>query len=194
MVKINVNTNMGTAGLPGLQAIKTDLLVLTKLAGMELGPGPRAVDTALGGLLTQRMQERRFRGDCLEHILIDLQEEGYTDVPQRYILLVGLGSPARFCSHGTCKVFRLVLDKAVELGVDKVTIPFPPKRVTGPGLNLKGTAALLKRVVVNRFGADGEQAGDGVIDTVEIVSTPQARRYIQSGLRSRAYQADDCCD
>lgn len=178
MAKISILPTMGRTGSLEIPEIRTDLLMLTKLAGMPLGPAPSAVDRALDGLILRKMKDADFTGEQGQHLLVDLSRSSRS--PQRSILLVGLGSPQKFNGKVVCQVFRLLIDKALEQGVSHVVIPFAPNRMTVGSLNLKGTAHILREVVDERLS--GRKGARASLKEIQVLCTPQARKHIQDGL------------
>ncbi|HEY9870895.1 MAG TPA: M17 family peptidase N-terminal domain-containing protein [Candidatus Obscuribacterales bacterium] len=190
MANITVNPIMGVGSGPQVAETRTDLLMLTKLEGMPLGPTPTAVDRALGGLISREAKRSGFTGELGQQLLVEIDPQSHPQCPQRYILLVGLGSPQKFCGKVACQVFRLVIDKALELGVEHVTIPFAPNRMTVSSLNLKGTAHILREVVDEKLsGRKGRQS----LKEIQLLCTPQARKHIQDGLDIPARHKRVCC-
>ncbi len=170
-----------------LDQVETDMLLLTRLENLALGPGPQAVDNALEGLISRKMSSKKFSGALGQHLLFDLDPRKFGERPQRFILLVGVGSPRKFCGRAACQIFRLVVDKALETGVEEVTIPFAPNRITDGALNLKGTAHILNGVL-----SDNQTRLDSSpLRRVQVLCTPQARKHVEHGLLSKAVR--DCC-
>jgi len=191
MAKIIVLPTMGKSGSLEVPEIRTDLLMLTKLAGMPLGPTPSAVDRALDGLIGRKMKDAEFTGEQGQHLLVDLNGGSHSARPQRAILLVGLGSAQKFCGKVACQVFRLVIDQAVEQGITQVTIPFAPNRMTVSSLNLKGTAHILREVVDERLS--GRKGARASLKEIQVLCTPQARKHIQEGLDIPSRHKSVCC-
>jgi hypothetical protein len=188
--KFVVSPSMGVAGAPGVEELRTDMLLLTRLAGLPLGPGPRAVDEALNGLISQKMKTMRFKGDLGQYILFDLDPRVHGDRLQRYVLLAGIGSTSKFNARAACQVFGLVLDKALEEGVSRLTIPIARNRMTVGNLNLKGMAHILKEVVDDKRSRVTRPA----LREIELFCTPQARKFIEEGLSIPSRQNRECCD
>ncbi len=187
--KFTIDARMGTSASPGVEDIRTDLLLLTKPAGTTLGPGPQVLDNRLGGLLSRKVKQHRFGGRLGQRIHLDLKPEIH-DNPQRHVLLVGLGSSEQFDCKAACKVFAQLIDKALELGVEHVTIPFPANRMTGSSLNLKGTAHLLREIVERKLA---ELDGEPKLKEIVIFCTPQAKQHVQKGLRAPVRHASQSC-
>lgn len=181
---------VGAGGSLGLAEIRTDMLMLTKFTGMSLFSGFVAVDSALKGLVSREMKQASFKGELGESLVIKVDPEVYPTYPQRYILLVGLGSSQSFGPQVACKVFQIMVDQATALGVESVTVPVVPNRMTGATLNLKGTAHLLSEVVEQ---AKSLAVVDMGLREVSVACTPQARRYIDDGLAIPSRHNRTCC-
>jgi hypothetical protein len=187
--KFTILAKMGVAGGPAVAELPTDLLLLTKVAGMALGPGPQSVDESLKGLISRKVDQRKFRGELAKSICFDLDSEP-ADRKQKHVLLVGIGSSQSFDREAACKVFGELIDQALRLGVEHVTVPFPANRTTGPTLNLKGTAHILKEVTEEKCRKLEEPP---VLKEIVIFCTPQAKSHIQAGLRAPLRSKGSCC-
>jgi len=188
--KFTILAKMGKTTSPGVAELPTDLLLLTKVAGLDLGPGPQSVDLSLQGLISRKINQRKFRGDLAKSIRFDLDPQVFKDSPQRHVLLVGIGSTQKFDRAAACKVFGELIDEALKLGVEHVTIPFPANRTTGPKLNLKGTAHILKEVVEEKFASLDDSVA---LKEIVIYCTPQARTHIKAGLEAPVRTKGSCC-
>jgi hypothetical protein len=187
---IKVTPVIGSARFEGVQSVKTDLLLLPRLAGVTVN-GPitdlEALDDRLKGLITRKARSARFKGELGQSLLLNLDPRVFGDQPQRYVLLAGIGTYDKFNARAACQVFQLLVDKALELGLTQVTIPFPPKRMTG--LNYKGTAHILKEVVEDRL----DRVSAPSLEVVEVLCSPQARKHIEEGLHIPSRHQRDCC-
>jgi hypothetical protein len=188
--KFTILAKMGKKSSPRVAELPTDLLLLTKVEGMALGPGPQSVDDSLKGLISRKIDQRKFRGDLARSIRFDLNPALHKDSRQRHVLLVGIGSSHKFDREAACKVFGELIDQALRLGVEHVTIPFPANRTTGPTLNLKGTAHILKEVVEEKVARLSEP---GKLKEIVIYCTPQAATHIEAGLRAPVRAKGSCC-
>lgn len=189
--KFTILAKMGKTSSSGVAELPTDLLLLTKVAGLDLGPGPQSVDASLQGLISRKIEQRKFRGDLAKSIRFDLDPQVHKESPQRHVLLVGIGSSQRFDRAAACKVFGELIDQALKLGIEHVTIPFPSNRTTGPKLNLKGTAHILKEVVEEKFEAlEGRKVA---LKEIVIYCTPQAKSHIEAGLRAPVRAKGSSC-
>jgi hypothetical protein len=189
--QIKVTPCIGSARFEGVQSISTDLLLLPRLAGITLNAGPQAdadaFDVRLNGLIARKSKSARFKGELGQYLLLNLDPRVFGDQPQRYLLLAGIGSYDKFNARAACQVFQLLVDQALELGVARVTIPFPPKRMTG--LNYKGTAHILKEVLEDRLA----RVSTSNLEEVQVLCSPQARKHIEEGLHIPSRHQRDCC-
>jgi len=173
----------------GLEAVNTDLLMLTKMSGMGLGPGPQAVDQRLAGRLSEKMRQRKFKGDLGEHLSLRLGDEN----PARNVLLFGLGTPGKLDYCGLREVIQQAVVKAVTMGCTRMTVEVPKDRLLATKLNLTGTAHAVKEFVTEKLAEIG--AGRQGTLEVELVCTPQAARFLRKGLSIQHRGSKrKCCD
>ncbi|HEY9777866.1 MAG TPA: M17 family peptidase N-terminal domain-containing protein [Planktothrix sp.] len=186
--KFLVNPALKTGSLEGVEAVSTDLLMLAKLSGMGLGPGPQAVDQRLAGRLSEKMRQRKFQGNLGEHLTLKIGP----DAPARNVLLVGLGSPGKLDYRGWKEVIQLAVDRAVTMGCSRLTLEIPKDRLTAASMNLTGTAHAIKEFVTTKL-AELTANRQGILE-VELVCTPQAARYLKKGLsiQQRAKRSQSC--
>lgn len=177
------NPTMGSKNDPGIENLKTDLLVLTQTSGSKMSEGMQRLDSSLGRALSKALMQNDFHGHTGESVLID---SGKLGGQQNYILVIGLGSYAEFNGRTVCAFMRKVLEVSKELGVEKITIPVFPNRQTEGQINLAGTAATL--VCRVRMFADELPK----LKEVELFCTPQARRHLQDGLFCRTPRCMVC--
>ena len=168
----------------GVEAIRTDMLLLTKIDGMGLGAGPRAVDQMLGGQISTRMKEREFRGRLGENLLLRLDDDS---IPQNHVLVIGLGQASGFDPCALAKVVETAVAKAVARKCTRLSIPVAAHRMTALNLNLRGTAHIIRKVAEAKLA---EIEGAGTLE-IELVCTSQAKRHIEAGLACR--KAVVCC-
>jgi hypothetical protein len=170
----------------GLQEHETEMLMLTKLVGIPLGAGPKAIDEVTNGLLTQRMEAVGFRGELDELLSIQLGAEHR----QKNILLVGLGKPTRFDQCTLASVAEAAVAQAIKDGCHRLSVPVVAHRLTALNLNLKGTAFIVRQAaerVLSTIESDETF-------TVEFICTPQAKRHIDEGLTIQCRrQRAACC-
>jgi len=171
--------------------LRTDLLLLTAMSHMGLGSFAATLDRSLNGLLSKKIADSGFSGKLGEHLLIDLKNLGHKRQSPSYILLVGLGHPADFSLRTACGLFRLSLDRAAELGVRRLTIPFLTHRLTAERMNLRGTAAVLRCRVQERLSKPHQL---GALEEIEILCSPQAKRHVQQGLDIAGPLHSPCSD
>lgn len=167
-----VLTTMFGRNSESIEQLSTDLLVIDQHEHMRLGGGPRDIDTMLGGALSAAIEQHRFAGELGDHIVIAQPSPRIKN-----ILVVGLGRSGQFRRQTLCGFLRLVIETAKKLGVRRVTLPMFPGRLDE--ISVSGTLAVLKcRVAQYASQADGL----GGLKEIEILSTPQARRWLVEGL------------
>lgn len=152
--------------------IQTDMLLIGKFAGMALSGG--AHNILLSSSLSD--DEPDFTGDEGEFKVVDAP----ADSPQKKILFFGLGRAQKFGSHILRQLARTLVAQALEHGSGKVTIPVLPNRLTRGNITLSTTAHIIACIVRSETAAI---EGDKSL-VVEFACTPQARRYIQAGIRA----------
>lgn len=185
--EITISPILGASGSMG--DVRTDMLVLTQLAGIPI-QAPSTLDESVRRLISRKAAGARFKGELGQYVLIDLDPRHYPASTQRYILLVGVGAPNKFDSKTACTVFQVVVEQALKLGIEQVTIPFTSNRLTAANLNMRGTAHLLKEVVETTIA---QLTREPELDEVQIVCTPQARKHIAQGLRIPVRHTRTCC-
>lgn len=168
-----------------------ELVVITVMAGMQLNPLGRSLDASVDGAITKEMECHSFTGYLGQKLLVDLVEKGYPAASHRYVLIVGLGDFWAFDHRTACALFRLALDSAVELGVERLILPIVPHRSTEQSLNLLGTAAIMRCRIEERWLA---HAGLKNLKTVEILCAPQARKHLEEGLAIKGPRCLPCTD
>lgn len=168
----------------GLEHIRTDMLVFTKLSGMGLGAEPQAIDDRLGGKLTRKMKQRNFTGELGQHVSLRLDD----DSPQRNILMCGLGSSANYC--GLKSAVKTAVDQALAKGCNRLTVPVPRSRVSALNLNLAGLGYAIKEAVEEALS---DRDGAGTLE-VQIVCTGHQRRFLQQGVSAPLRSRRICCD
>lgn len=168
-----------------------ELIVVTVMAGMQLNAFGRSLDALVGQTISREMASHSFTGYLGQKLLVDLVEKGYPAAPHRYVLVVGLGDFWSFDHRTACALFRLALDTAVELAVKRLVLPIVPHRSTEHGLNLIGTAAIMRCRIEERWLAHG---GLKNLETVEVLCAPQARKHLEEGLAIKGPRCLPCTD
>ena len=166
-VSAALNGKFETIGL-----VDTDLLVLSRLEHTILGGGPSRFDAALGGCISRKLSESRFQGNRGDSLLFSTGHERI-----RNVLIVGIGAACQVGRRTICGLFEHIIEKAEEIGANKVSLPIFPGRLTAP--NLKGTLAVLRCRMAQHYSI---HAGRPRIKEFEILCTPQAKRHIVNGL------------
>lgn len=187
--KFLVNPSLRSGAQPGgVENVQTDLLMLTKLSGLGLGPSLQAVDTQLAGRLSQKMRKKRFKGTLGEHMTLQCGPEA----PARNVLLVGVGSPATYDYCALKEVMAVAVTRAIKLGSSRITLEIAKYRLTAARANLRGTAASIRDCVEEKLSEIGE-GKEGTLE-VELVCTPQAVRHLKEGLAVEPRAKRVCCD
>lgn len=166
-----------------IEELDTDLLVLTKLDHMYMGRGSARFDELLDGTISEHLRDAHMTGKKGDHQIFATTHNGI-----RSVLLIGLGTPGEFSRPTLCGLYRLILDTARERGIRKVTIPIFPDRLTD--INLSGALAVLRCRVAETLHASGL----GNLAEIELLCTPQARRYIEDGLNVSGTLCGTCFD
>lgn len=183
-VKFSILTSSKQDG--GVEDVRTPMLMLTKIQGMGLGAGPRAVDNVHDGMLTQAIDEQGFKGTLAEVLTVDLGDSGL----RNHLLLMGLGPVELFTPCGLSDVIEAALDAALEKGVRKLTVPVVANRMTSFSINLLGTAHIIRQTAERKLSSINSD------DTMEIefLCRPQAKRHITEGLAIDCkHRQQRCC-
>jgi len=171
----------------GVETAQTEMLMITKIHGMALGAGPRAIDNLYDGRLSQLIEAQGFTGDVGQSVVLDLGE-GHL---QRYIVLVGLGTVAKFNPCTLFDVVDVALDQALARGCSKLSIPVVANRLTGLNLNLRGTSHIVRQGTERRLAR--LRSKSGTLE-VELICTPQAKRHLEEGLNVPCrHKQSPCC-
>jgi hypothetical protein len=183
-VKFSISPTLKADG--GVENVRTPMLMLTKIQGMGLGAGPKAIDGCCDGLLMQSIKAQGFKGGLAEAVTVSLGEGSL----QQNLVMMGLGSVHNFNPCGLAEVIEVAIDKTLEKGCDKLTIPVVANRLTALNLNLLGTAHIVRQAAERKLSAIDS---DGTLE-IEFVCTTQAKRYIQQGLDVECrHRQQRCC-
>lgn len=174
----------------GVDSVKTDMLMLTKMSGLGLGPGPQAVDRRLSGRLSEKMKRKKFQGNLGESLVLRLGED--EEAPAKNVLLLGLGSITTFNYCGLRQAMHLAVERAVKEGVTRMSIEISKDRLNASTLNLTGTAHGIKECVNERL-AQVAADKEGTLE-VELICTAQAARFVRKGLAIQRQSKRPCCD
>jgi len=181
-----VITTKGKSFEDGLQEHDTDMLMLTKLNGVPLGAGPRAIDQLTNGLLTQRMEATGFNAQVGEVVSISLPAGFH----QKHVLLVGLGTTTRFDQCTLAEAIGAAVTQAIKDGSTKLSIPVVGHRLLALRLNLRGTAHIVRNAAERVLAAHPSTARFDI----EFICGPQAKRHLEKGLSiPRRQRKDPCC-
>lgn len=183
-VRFTISPTLASEG--GMESTRTPMLMLTKIQGMGLGGGPKAIDEACDGLLSHHMEQQGFTGGLAQAVTVELGDES----PQQNLVMMGLGTVGQFTPCGLAEVIEVAVDKTIEKGCNKITIPVVANRLTALSLNLRGTAHIVRQAVERKLAA---VESDETFE-VEFVCTTQAKRHIQQGLDIECrHKQERCC-
>lgn len=169
----------------------TDMLVLTQMEGTQAGGYFKLLDEHLGEAISRAKEKAGFHGARGSSHLLDLSKEGLNRDRPRYIFLVGLGKSKDFTLPVVCGMTRMVLEKAAELLVERVSLPISSNRLTQQSLNLIGTGSIINCRLEERYAQHGS-IGD--LKELKILCTPQARKHLEEGLRCSTPRCPICPD
>lgn len=161
----------------GVEYDHADLLIITKVEGLDLGPGPMAFDAHHGGEISRAIKANNFRGAAGEHLTIEFAPEEKGGRP-RYVVVVGIGAAEDVGRRRVCALFNYALTMACQLEARSLIIPIFPYRSSAGVLNLKGTAAVLRCLLAERV----KRGSLGHLEEVRLLSTPQAKSHLETGL------------
>lgn len=177
MPEITVIPGIHSAHEHGVEYDQADLLIITKMVGSNLGPGPMAFDAHHDGVVSKAITEHNFQGLAGEHLTIELPTEG--EKPrQRHIVVVGLGSPEDVSKRRMCALFNYALNLACEHQAESMILPVFPYRLSADSLNLKATGAILRCLVAER----ARRHAVGKLKEIRLLCAPQAKSHLLAGL------------
>ncbi len=182
--KFSVSPTLKSDG--GVESVRTPMLMLTKIQGMGLGAGPKAIDECCDGLLSQCIEAQGFKGGLAQAVTVELGESSL----QQNLVMMGLGTVSRFNPCGLAEVIEVAIDKTLERGCNKLTIPVVANRLTALNLNLRGTAHIVRQAAERKLATI---ESDETLE-IEFVCTSQAKRHIQQGLDVACrHRQQKCC-
>lgn len=158
----------------GVASINTDMVLLTKVFGTGMGPGVVSFDKLLGGRIAKRIEQKGFKGQLGEHLSLKLGD-GFN---QKCAFVVGLGPASKYDECGLRAVIKTAVEHSLKYGYTKLSVLIVPKSQLS--LSVTGTAFAIKEAVEEQLAAIAAKK-EGTLE-VELVCTPQAKRYIEKGL------------
>jgi hypothetical protein len=105
-----------------LADFQTDMLLLGRFQDGGLGP-VQMFDDKTNGKLSRLLVQRKFTGRLGNRFTFE-NHSG----PQRYLLVVGLGTAADFSCVSIAKLVGIAIHKAMKKGCTRISIPFFPNR------------------------------------------------------------------
>ncbi len=174
-------------GRSPLDVLETDMVLMTKLYRMDVPASMHVRNPDVAEMLKDSLREQ-FAGKKGTSQLLEAPLPNSRGQSGRYIFLFGLGPAESYTGQVACQTFEVFLKKALELGVERVTIPFIPNPMTKTSLTHKATAYKLKQVVARVLS---EHEGPVELKEIQIYCTPPAVRHIKHGLEIE-HGKDDC--
>lgn len=157
-----------------------ELLVVSTYSDVEEKGWFARWDAELGGLIGKRCRKASFASALGEQILVDVTQ-AVAAPSKKYVLVVGMGSINSQVSSMNCGLYKLALETAEKLGVQRLLLPFFPDRSKLSTIAVSGTIAVLRCRV-------GESVRLGKIKhlkTVKLLVSGQASNAALRGLSSR---------
>ena len=173
-------------GRKPLDTLDTDLVLVTKLYRTAVPAALHVRD----GAVAERIKvicKSDFLGKKGDSRLLEVPLPNARGKKGRYVHLLGLGPASGYCGQTACGTFEEFFKKALELGVERVTLPFIPNPMTKTSLSHKLTAFKMKKTLLRVLQG---HKGPVALKEVQIYCHPAAVRSIQEGLD--AEQGDDC--
>ncbi|MDZ4833898.1 MAG: M17 family peptidase N-terminal domain-containing protein [Candidatus Melainabacteria bacterium] len=165
-----------------LATVKTDLLVLDLHEHMRLGGGPKDIDNVLNGAIARAIKEHKFAGALGDSILVQ-----HPSTTIGNVLVVGVGKAGQFKRSTLCGFIRFVIETAMRLGAQRVTLPVFPGRLEE--ISVSGTLAVI-RCRAAQFASAPD--GLGSLKEIEFLCAPQARRLVAEGLEVAEQLCHSC--
>lgn len=178
MPEIKVIPGIHASHQHGVEYDDADLLIITKMLGADLGPGPLSFDAHHGGLISQAIAEHNFKGNSGEHLTIEIPGQEGSEKKPRHIVVVGLGSPEDVSKRRVCALFNYALDLSCHLKAESLILPVFPYRLTADTLGLKATGAILRCLVAER----ARRHAVGNLKEIRLLCAPQAKTHLAAGL------------
>lgn len=171
-----------------LDDLASDLVVVPKLYNLAIPTKLHCKDARVGDALRKKVKAG-FRGKRGSLDVLSTELPNSKGTPGAKILLTGIGAPESYCVDVAEEIFEVIFKKALELGVEKLTVPFVAKRVTSSSLGLRRTACRMKKVLAKVLAAYDKPAK---LKEVQVFCTSAARRHIQDGLNASPEDACAC--
>lgn len=159
---------------------KDELLVLSVFSDVEEKGWLTRLDKALGGAVSQAVNQPEFKGALGQHVLVDVTDKIKAS-GKKHLLVVGLGPVASMISRYNCGLYKYSLETAEELHAYRLIMPFLPDRGKLSALAVTGAIAVLHCRV-------GESVNRGRINSlkeIRLVVSAQAENAALRGISSR---------
>ena len=125
--KLTTRTCFGCFSRTRLMDVHTDLMVLTALEGEELSGVFIGFSKATKGRLSRAIKRANFQGKLGQEVLIDVTK---LRLPQKHILIVGLGPAISYGALAVCQATKQAVDAATRVRARKMTLPFLPRGIS----------------------------------------------------------------
>lgn len=159
---------------------KSELLVLSTYDDVDEKGWFARWDAALGGRITKTCQERNFASALGEHLLVDVTDAAAGGA-RKYVLVVGMGSITSQESRMNCGLYKLALETAESLGVERLLLPFFPDRSKLSAIAVGSSIAVLRC----RVGESMLRGRIKHLKTIKLLVSGQAANAALRGLSSR---------
>jgi Cytosol aminopeptidase family, N-terminal domain len=138
-----------------LADFQTDMLLLGRFQDGGLGPVQMFNDKT-NGKLSRLLVQRKFTGRLGNRFTFENQSG-----PQRYLLVVGLGTVADFSCVSIAKLVGIAMHKAMKKDCTKVSIPFFPNR---SGVKLTAQAQFTREAALVKLKEYEDREGEFTIE------------------------------
>lgn len=170
--------------------VQTDLILVPMLQGMKVHEALRVRDQEIGEQVRAFIKEANFEGKRGTYLLVPTSLPGKKANSRRWVFLAGLGEFHCYGPRTVNEVFESMLEKALECGVECVTVPFVPNRGTSHCLNHEATAYHLQTAIHKVFAEHHSRPIE--LKTIQIFCAPQAKFHIQQGLNLPVKETKPC--
>lgn len=173
----------------GVDYDQGDLLILTKMLGSALGPGPMCFDAHHGGAISKAVQAKHFQGAAGEHLAVEFPpEENSPSGRRRHAVVVGLGRPDEVSKRRICGFFNYALDLCAQYQAQTLVLPIFPYRLSQGSLSLTATAAILRCITAERVRRGTLSA----VKEIRLLCAPQAKPHLTRGLAVQHTLCSQC--
>lgn len=163
--------------------LEAEVLVIPRFSASTLGAPLVALDEALGGQISRRIDESQFRGKLGEKLSLDVNKDGSG---LKQVVLIGLGEPGGVERYHLCAFYRAAIEESVAQHSNTVTLPVLPGQLSET--SLQGMLAILS------CRTHYAPSARGVNKEVVVLCTPQAKKHVEKGVESFRQLCYRCTD